>query len=70
MICLWRPAHICLWLLRRQNNFPVFGDDKAEKLAGHYLLGYSTYYEQTEGLKHSAEEVPNSLLLVFYYLLK
>lgn len=48
----------------------MFEDDKAEELAGHHLLGYSIYYQQTEGLEDSAEEIPNSLLLVFYYLLK
>lgn len=70
MICLWRPAHVCLWLLRRQNHFAVFEDGEAEELVGQHLLGYSTYYQQTEGLKDSAEEIPNSLLLVFYCLLK
>jgi len=43
----------------------MFEDDKIEKLAGHHLLGYSTYYKKTDRLKDLAKEIFNSLLLVF-----
>lgn len=42
----------------------MFEDDKTEELGGHNLLGYSTYYKQTDRLKDLAEEFPNSLLIV------